>query len=273
MTIRVGVGGWTFEPWRGVFYPAGLAHKRELEFAARHLTAIEINATSYGRQKPASWRKWGEAVPAGFQFSLKASRYSTARKVLADSAGSIATFLQQGFTELGDKLGPINWQFADTKPFERDDFARFLDLIPDAQDGLPLRHALEVRHPSFADPAFLKLARARNMAVVFADHDQFPCIEEQTADFTYARLQRSIETVETGYSDAALDDWATKARRWADNGRDVFIFFISGAKVHNPAAAQALIARLGSACGEVSDPRPPSPPPGRAPRLRRPATH
>ncbi|UUR07738.1 DUF72 domain-containing protein [Sphingomonas glaciei] len=246
MTIRVGVGGWTFEPWRGTFYPDGLAHRRELEYAARHLTAIEINATSYGRQKPASWRKWGEAVPVGFQFSLKASRYSTVRKVLADSVGSIDTFMNQGFTELGDKLGPINWQFADTKRFERDDFARFLDLIPDFQDGLPLRHALEVRHPSFADPAFLDLARARNMAVVFADHDEFPRIDEQTADFTYARLQRSVEMVKTGYDEAALDDWAKQTRTWAKGGRDVYVYFISGAKVRNPAAAKALIARLGT---------------------------
>jgi uncharacterized protein YecE (DUF72 family) len=244
VTVRVGVGGWSYEPWRGLFYPEGLAHRRELEYAAQHLTGIEINATFYSRQKPASWRKWGEAAPAGFQFSLKASRFSTARKVLADSGGSIATFLAQGFTELGNKLGPINWQFAAAKPFERDDFARFLDLLPDAQDGLPLRHALEVRHPSFVDPAFLDLARARNMAVVFADHDEFVRIEDQTADFTYARLQRSIDTVETGYDAAALDRWAKQALAWAQGGRDVFVYFVSGAKVRNPAAAQSLIKRL-----------------------------
>jgi uncharacterized protein YecE (DUF72 family) len=244
VTVRVGVGGWTFEPWRGIFYPKGLAHRRELEYAARQLTTIEINATFYSRQKPESWRKWRDSVPAGFQFSLKASRFSTARKVLADGAGSIAIFLQQGFTELGDKLGPINWQFADTKTFERDDAARFLDLLPHTQDGLPLRHALEVRHPSFADPAFLDLVRARNMAVVFADHDEFVRIEEQTADFTYARLQRSVETIETGYDDAALNRWARQVSAWAAGGRDVSVFFTSGAKVRNPAAAQALIARL-----------------------------
>lgn len=244
MTVRVGIGGWTYEPWRGVFYPKGLAHRRELEFASRQLTTIEINATFYSRQKPESWRKWRDAAPAGFQFSLKASRFSTARKMLADSAGSIAVFLEQGFTELGDKLGPINWQFADTKRFERDDFARFLDLIPDVQNGVNLRHALEVRHPSFADPAFLDLARARNMAVVFADHDEFVRIEEQTADFTYARLQRSIDTVDTGYDDAALGKWARQVQAWADGGRDVYVYFTSGAKVRNPAAAQALIARL-----------------------------
>lgn len=246
MTVRVGIGGWTYEPWRGLFYPEGLAHKRELEYAAQHLTAIEINATFYSRQKPESWRKWREAAPDGFQFGLKASRFSTARKVLADSGGSIATFLGQGFTKLGDKLGPILWQFADTKVFDRDDFARFLDLIPDAQDGLKLRHALEVRHPSFADPAFLDLSRARNMAAVFADHDEFLRIEEQTADFTYARLQCSEEEVATGYDAAALDRWARQADRWAEGGRDVFVFFIAGAKRRNPAAALALIERLTS---------------------------
>jgi uncharacterized protein YecE (DUF72 family) len=244
VTVRVGVGGWTYEPWRGVFYPKGLAHRRELEYASRHLTAIEINATFYSRQKPESWRKWGEAAPAGFQFSLKASRFSTARKVLADGAGSLDIFLNQGFTELGDKLGPINWQFADTKQFDPDDFARFLGLIPDVQNGVKLRHALEVRHASFADPAFLDLARARNMAVVFADHDEFVGIEEQTADFTYARLQRSVETIETGYDATALDGWAEQVRSWARGGRDVFVYFTSGAKVRNPATAQALIARL-----------------------------
>lgn len=246
MTIRVGVGGWSYEPWRGVFYPEGLTHKRELEYAAQQLTAIEINATYYGRQKPASWSKWAEAVPEGFVFSVKASRHSTARKVLADGKQSVETFLGQGFTALGDTLGPINWQFTDGKAFDRDDFARFLDFIPDVQDGVKLRHALEVRHDSFADPAFLDLARARNMAVVYADHDRFPRIETQTADFTYARLQRTVEEIETGYEAAALDRWARQARAWAKGGRDVFVYFISGAKVRDPAAAQALIARLGA---------------------------
>ena len=245
MTIRVGVGGWTYEPWRGVFYPEGLPHKRELEYAAQHLTAIEINATFYGRQKPESFRNWANVTPDGFQFSLKASRYAAARKVLAEGGDSVKTFLEQGFTELGDRLGPILWQFAATKRFDRDDFARFLALIPDTQDGVPLRHALEPRHESFRDPAFYELARARNMAIVFADDDEFPCIDEPTADFAYARLQRSAEDVETGYDRAALDQWAERARDWSKGGRDVFVFFISGAKVRNPAAAMALIERFG----------------------------
>lgn len=245
MTIRVGVGGWTYEPWRGVFYPDGLAQKRELEYAAQHLGAIEINSTFYGRQKPASWRKWAEAAPEGFKFSLKASRYSTARKVLADSKQSVETFLSQGFTELGEKLGPINWQFSDTKTFDHDDFARFLDLIPDQQDGVKLRHALEVRHESFRDPAFYKLARDRNFAIVFADSDDYPCIDEATSDFAYTRLQRTVDEIETGYDGASLDEWAVKARGWARGGHDSYVYFISGAKVRNPAAARALIERLG----------------------------
>jgi len=245
MTIRVGVGGWTYEPWRGVFYPEGLPQKRELEYAAQTLTTIEINATFYGRQKPASFAKWREAAPPGFKFSLKASQYATARKVLAESGESVKNFIEQGFTELGEALGPINWQFRATKTFDRDDFARFLDLIPDEQDGVALRHALEPRHASFADPAFYALARARNMAIVFADDDAFPCIDESTADFTYARLQRSVDRLKNGYAPKDLDHWAGQARDWAKGGRDVFVYFISGAKVRNPAAAQALIQRLG----------------------------
>ena len=243
MTIRVGIGGWTYEPWRGVFYPAGLPHKRELEYAARQVTAIEINATYYGRQKPESWRKWGAAVPDGFKFSVKASRYATNRKVHADGADSIEKFLTQGFAELGDRLGPLLWQFMATKRFERDDFARFLDLLPETQDGAKLQHVLEVRHESFCVPAFYELARARNMAIAFADSGLFPEIDEPTADFSYARLQRSTD-IETGYDAAALDHWADRAKHWGADGRDAYVFLISGEKVRNPAAAQALIERL-----------------------------
>ncbi|KQZ73354.1 hypothetical protein ASE06_13255 [Sphingopyxis sp. Root214] len=245
MSIYVGVGGWTFEPWRGPFYPAGLAQKRELEYAGQHLTGIEINGTYYGSQKPETFANWAEAVPDGFKFSVKASRFTTNRKVLKEGAASIEKFLTQGLTRLGDRLGPIHWQFMATKKFDRDDFAGFLDLLPDTQDGLPLRHAIEVRDESFRDPAFIDMVRERNMAIVFADSDDFPCIDEQTADFTYARLQRSQEDVETGYDAKALDQWAKQARDWAKGDRDVYLFFISGAKVRNPAAAQALIAKLG----------------------------
>lgn len=242
--IYVGIGGWTFEPWRGTFYPDKHPQKRELEYAGQHLTGIEINGTYYGSQKPESFANWAASVPDGFQFSVKASRFTTNRKILADGAASIEKFLTQGLTRLGDRLGPIHWQFMATKKFDRDDFAGFLDLLPDSQDGVPLRHAIEVRHESFRDPAFIAMLRERNMAVVYADSDEFPCIDEQTADFTYARLQRSQEDIETGYDAAALDKWAAQTKAWAKGDRDVFLFFIAGAKVRNPAAAQALIARL-----------------------------
>lgn len=244
MTIRVGVGGWTYEQWRGVFYPEGLAHKRELEYAARQLSAIEINATYYGRQKPESWRKWAEAVPDGFQFSLKASRFSTTRKWLPDAAESVSVFLNQGFTALGPKLGPIVWQFAAHKAFDRDEFAGWLDLLPDAQDGVPLRHVLEPRHESFRDEAFYALARARNMAIAYADSDEFPCIDAPTADFAYARLQRTEADLPTGYDAKAIAGWADKARLWAKGKRDVYVFVIAGAKQQNPAAAMALVEQL-----------------------------
>ena len=241
--IYVGVGGWTYEPWRGVFFPEGLPHARELEYAAQRLTSIEINGTYYGRQKPATFAKWAKAVPPGFKFSVKASRYTTNRKVLAEGAESIERFLTQGLTELGDALGPILWQFMATKQFDADDFSSFLDLLPAKQDGVSLRHAIEVRHDSFVDPAFYALCKKANAAIVFADSDQFPCIEQRTGDFSYARLQRSEEHLETGYSKAAIGNWAARAHDWGEHG-DVFAYYISGAKVRNPAAAQAMIAGL-----------------------------
>jgi uncharacterized protein YecE (DUF72 family) len=242
--IYVGIGGWTFEPWRGVFYPDDLAQKRELEYASRQLTSIEINGTYYSTFKPASWIKWREETPDGFVFAVKASRYCTNRRELASAGDSVAKFLGQGLTELKDKLGPINWQFMETKKFDADDMAAFLKLLPREQDGVPLRHALEVRHPSFKDPKFYELAKQHGAAIVFADDDTFPEIDEPTADFTYARLMRSQEKVETGYDKKALDHWAKRAKDWAKRG-DAFVYFISGAKVRNPAAAQALIERVG----------------------------
>jgi uncharacterized protein YecE (DUF72 family) len=244
-TIRVGVGGWTFEPWRGVFYPDKWPQAKELDYAGQHLSAIEINGTFYGRQKPASFVKWREATPDGFVFTAKASRYCTNRKVLAEAGESIARFVEQGITELGPKLGPILWQLAATKRFDGDDIARFLALLPAEQDGLPLRHAIEPRHESFADSAFFDLCRAAGVAVVYAEADKYPCFAEQTARFTYARIQTARDDLERGYAEADLDRLADQARDWAKGGRDVFLYFISGAKVRNPAAAMALIARLG----------------------------
>jgi len=242
--IYVGVGGWTFEPWRGTFYPKDLTHKRELEYASRKLTSIEINGTYYSSFKPASWIKWREETPDGFVFSVKASRYCTNRKELASAAESITRFVGQGLVELCDRLGPINWQFMGTKKFDADDFEGFLKGLPREVGRIPLRHALEVRHESFKSPRFYDLARRYNAAIIFADDEDFPEIDEPTADFTYARLMRTKEEVETGYTAAELDKWAKRVRVWAKRG-DVFVYFISGAKLRAPAAAQALIARIG----------------------------
>ena len=242
--IRVGVGGWTFEPWRGVFYPAGLPQKRELEFASRALSSIEINGTFYSTFKPASWHKWRDETPDDFVFAVKASRYCTNRKVLAESGPAIDRFIAQGLTELGAKLGPIVWQFALTKQFDAQDFAAFLALLPREHDGLALRHALEVRHASFATPAFIELARAHGAAIVYAAGKDFPEIDEPTADFTYARIMSSREDLDDGVTAPELRRITKQAKTWAARG-DVFLYFISAAKVRNPAAAQALIRAVG----------------------------
>jgi uncharacterized protein YecE (DUF72 family) len=243
-TIRVGVGGWTFEPWRGVFYPADLTQKRELEFASRALTSIEINGTYYSSFKPDTWQKWRDETPDGFVFSVKASRFSTNRRVLAEGAESVGRFLNQGLTELGPKLGPINWQFMATKKFDPTDFGAFLDLLPKELNGLRLRHAIEVRSPTFACQELYDLAHKHNVAIVYAKDEDFPEIDQHTADFTYARFMASREDLETGVTDGELNGFAKQSKDWAKRG-DVFAYFISGAKVRNPAAAQALIGKVG----------------------------
>jgi uncharacterized protein YecE (DUF72 family) len=241
--IFVGIGGWTYEPWRGVFYPEGLSQKRELEFASRQLTSIEINGTYYSTFKPPTWAKWRDETPDSFVFAVKASRFCTNRRVLGEAGDSVAKFLGQGLTELGERLGPINWQFMATKKFDPEDMAAFLKLLPREIKGQPLRHALEVRHDSFKDAKFYDLARRHNAAIVFADGGDVPVIDEPTADFSYARLMGTEEKIKTGYKPAALDGWAKHAKGWAKRG-DAFVYFIAGAKVRAPAAAQALIERV-----------------------------
>jgi uncharacterized protein YecE (DUF72 family) len=243
-SIRVGIGGWTYPPWRGLFYPPGLAQARELEFAARQFGAIEINATFYGRQSPQSWANWAKAVPDGFQFAIKGSRFCVTRPKLADAGEGVGNFLAQGLSALGDKLGPILWMLAARRQFDRDDIAAFLALLPTKLDGIPVRHAIEPRHDSFRDDHFFELCRDHGVAVVFGDDDEFPCIEADTASFAYARLQRMRSDVPTGYEDAALDSFADKARRWQTDGRDSYVFMINGAKERAPAAALALQERL-----------------------------
>ena len=239
--IRAGIGGWTFAPWRGVFYPPDLPQARELEHAAGRVQAIEINATFYRTQSVDSWRRWAAAVPAGFVFAVKASRSCTNRKVLAEAGAGIERFLGQGLTELGDKLGPILWQMAATKRFGADDMAAFLKLLPPLRDGVRLRHAIEVKHESFDDPAFFEMARAHGVAVVRLDPAPFAV--PGTAGFTYARLKGMREEEVAGYGPEELEAWAARAREWATQG-EVFVFMINGAKVRAPAAAEALIDRL-----------------------------
>jgi len=245
-TIRIGIGGWTHPPWRGVFYPDTLPQKSELEYASRAMTALEINATFYGRQSPKSWQNWEKIAPDGFQFAVKGSRYCVMKPKLAEAGEGLAGFFAQGFAALGPKLGPILWQFAHYRKFDRDDIAGFIDLLPEELDGIRLRHAIEPRHVSFSDDKFFGLCRARNIAVVLDDSDDYPTIEADTADFAYARLQRMSEDVPTGYDDAALDGFAAQARDWRKAGRDAYIFMINGAKVRAPAAALALRERLGT---------------------------
>ena len=259
--IRVGIGGWVFKPWRGEFYPEGLAQARELEHASRKVTTIEINGTFYSTQKRESFRKWAAETPDDFVFSLKAPRFATHRRVLAEAGNSIGRFFASGVLELKAKLGPILWQFHPSKKFEPDDFAHFLALLPRHLDGKPIRHVVEVRHQSFVEPAFIALLRRFAVAAVLVDSDQHPLIADVTSDFVYARLQRTKEQEKTGYPPRELDRWAKRARTWADGGapddlatiagpspaqaeRDVFIYMISGAKVRAPAAAMALIERL-----------------------------
>ena len=259
--IRIGIGGWTFPPWRGAFYPKGVRPAGELGFASRKLTAIEINGTHYSSYRAETFAAWAAETPPGFVFSLKASRLCTNRRVLAEAGEAVQRFFDQGVTKLGDRLGPVCWQFAKTKRFDRDDFAAFLDLLPSHLAGLPLRHVVEVRHESFKDERFVDLCRERRVAICIADHEVFPMISDVTADFVYVRLMKGRDDVETCYPSADLDAWAGRLRAWARGAstdlppidpavavpprdRDVFAYFIRGGKPRAPAGATALMERL-----------------------------
>ena len=259
--IHVGIGGWDFDPWRGTFYPAGLARTKQLAHLGTRLTATEINATFYKLQTPELFERWRAMVPDGFRFAIKASRFCTNRRDLGEAGEAIGKFCAQGFTALGEKLGPILWQLAPTKRFDADEIRAFLMLLPTTRDGIPLQHALEVRHESFLCKEFVALAQASHVAIVFADHEIYPEMADLTADFVYARLQQAKEAEPAGYSPKALDRWAEVTRAWAKGEspaglnyvsdappprtpREVFAFFIAGDKVRNPAAAEALTARL-----------------------------
>ncbi len=241
--IHIGVGGWTYAPWRGRFFPPGLKQAEELHFASRALTAIEVNGTYYRTQKPETFAKWAKETPDGFSFTLKAPRYVTVRKELAGTGDYVKSFLSSGLSELGPKLGPINWQFMETKAFDAADIAAFLDLLPDSLDGLPLRHAIEARHDSFACDAFLDLLRDRGIAAIQGADGPYPEIDGATAPFAYLRIMGTQEGQAEGYPPKDLDRWADRLRKLAQD-REVFLFVISGHKEANPAAAAALLQRL-----------------------------
>lgn len=259
--IHIGIGGWTFAPWRGVFYPEKLTQAKELGYAASKLTSIEINGTYYGSQKPESFRKWAREVPDGFVFSVKGPRFATNRRVLAEAGDSIKRFYDSGLLELGDRLGPVLWQFAPTKKFDEADFGAFLDLLPRTRDGRELRHVVEVRNDSFRDPAFIALLRKFSVPVVYADHAVYPAIADITGDFVYARLQTGKDTVKTAYPPKQLDQWGNRFKQWASGTepddlprvdktppkkqpRDVFAYVIHEGKVRAPSAAMELIERV-----------------------------
>ncbi|WP_310738593.1 DUF72 domain-containing protein [Piscinibacter sp. HJYY11] len=259
--IRVGIGGWTFEPWRDNFYPKGLPHARELQYAAGKVTAIEVNGTYYSTMKPATFAKWRDETPDDFVFSLKANKFTTNRRVLAEAGESVERFIASGLAELGPKLGPVLWQFAPSKKFDPVDFEAFLKLLPAKVDGLPLRHVMDVRHDSFKTPEYLALARRHQVGTVFTDSDDYPSFADVTGDFIYVRTMRAQSSLPQGYEPQVLESFAGCVRAWAQGDepeglprvepprpsgapRDVFFFFISAAKERNPAAAMGLLERL-----------------------------
>ena len=240
----VGVGGWTFEPWRDNFYPKGLAQAKELHYASRQLTAIEVNGTFYSSFKPPTFAKWRDETPDGFVFSLKAHRFATHRRELGTAGESITRFVGSGLAELGDKLGPLVWQFMPTKQFDAGDVEAFLKLLPRELQGRPLRHVLDVRHASFATEEYLDLLHAHGCTTVYTDSEKFPAIPHARNELAYLRLMRSAADCPTGYPEAELARWAEGARQWTAQGGEAFVFFINGAKERAPAAAQAFLKLL-----------------------------
>jgi uncharacterized protein YecE (DUF72 family) len=281
--IRIGISGWTYPPWRGVFYPKGLVQREELAFASRRFRSIEINGTFYGLQKPASFARWREETPEDFVFSVKAPRYVTHIRRLQEVEGPIANFLASGLLGLGAKLGPILWQFPPSFRFDAalmEDFlallpqdttaaakmargheARMGDVLVRAEERLPMRHAVEIRHESFRAAAFVEMLRRYGVALVCADTVAWPRLMDVTADFMYCRLHGSEVLYASGYDDEALDAWARRVAAWAAGeepedaervlgagkkakGRDVFVYFDNDVKVRAPFDAAALAERL-----------------------------
>jgi len=282
--VRVGISGWRYPPWRGVFYPPGLAQRRELEYAARRLSSVEINGSFYSLQRPESYRRWAAETPAGFVFAVKGPRFVTHMKKLAGVETPLANFFASGVLALGPKLGPLLWQLPPTLGFDPERLERFFALLPrttaaaavlaqrhdERMDGRsllstdtdrPLRHALEVRHRTFETPAFVELLRAHDVALVVADTaGKWPKLDDVSADFVYVRLHGEEELYVSGYDPPALDAWAAKIRTWRAGGtptdgrtlaspaprqpRDVYVYFDNDVKVRAPFDAIALAERL-----------------------------
>lgn len=266
-TARVGIAGWTYAPWRGVFYPKGLPHRAELAYAADRLDSIELNGSFYSLQRPTSWRKWAAETPDDFVFAVKGGRYITHILRLKNTREALANFFASGMLTLGPKLGPPLWQLPPNLPLDPDALDAFLASLPttteeaaalagessldeDRRDAAtpadrPLRHAVEARHPSFADPAFARIAREHGVAVVVADTaGRYPLLREVTTDFVYVRLHGDEELYTSGYTDVALDRWAADARGWLDDGLDVYAYFDNDVKVRAPYDAMGLRERL-----------------------------
>jgi uncharacterized protein YecE (DUF72 family) len=283
--VRIGISGWRYAGWRGSFYPKGLRQRDELAYASRHFDTIEINGTHYSLQRPESFARWRDETPEDFVFAVKGSRFITHMKQLRGVETPLANFFASGVLRLEEKLGPFLWQFSPRFRFDAERFDRFLTLLPRDSTAAAalaehhdhrltgrawtkterrrrLRHAVEIRHPSFLDPTFVRLLRRHNVALVFADAVDWPYAEDVTADFLYLRLHGSEELYVSGYDDAALDHWAARIRRWSQGGqpedaklidpdtrprrhaRDVYVYFDNDAKVRAPIDAQALRQRL-----------------------------
>ena len=265
--IRIGISGWRYEPWREVFYPPGLAQHRELEFASRAFPTIEINGSFYSLQSPSSYAAWREATPPGFVFSVKGPRYITHILRLKNVRKPLANFFASGVFNLREKLGPMLWQFPPSLRYDADLFETFFSLLPrNTPDALklarsrdsrmhgrsclridaerPLRHAIEIRHPSFVTPDFSAQLRRHAMALVVADTaGKWPYLEETTTDFMYLRLHGDKELYASGYTEAALSRWARLIRKWSRGG-DVYCYFDNDIKVRAPFDADRLMQKL-----------------------------
>jgi len=266
--VRIGISGWRYAGWRGVFYPKGLAQRRELEYASRQFRSVEINGSFYSLQRPESYRQWYRDTPDGFLFAVKGSRFITHMKKLRGVEKALANFFASGVLALDEKLGPFLWQLPPILAFDEDRLARFFDLLPRdtleaaalarRHDGRvsrrswlrtdarrPLRHAVEVRHESFRSPRFPRLLRSHAIGLVVADTaGKWPFLEDVTADFVYARLHGDAELYVSGYTPEAIEMWAERVRRWRKRRKDVYVYFDNDAKVHAPFDALALEARV-----------------------------